>query len=364
VLRRGGFTPQQTGDATVNRNLDAIAAALAVLDERVATARSEPAVQLATGSAVMTGASVVLDYRGSGGHIAVLPPADAAGLGKSRPVYVMNNGPGILTVAAAARNLVNGAKSVSVAAGTVIVVASDGESQWRASIPGPATAIRETGGPTDLAIGAIPDGYLLGRSGASIIGVGEGTDYHSFCHAPGNSGLSPYAIAGFSGGLQPTANPLAMTANQLYAMPFVAPRRGGTVTKLAWRSTGSTGNGRLGVYTNKAANDLYPGTLLGETGSVAQTNALKTTTVSIGPLTPGQLYWLVYCASGSNTIYSLHFQHGATSSFLGYEPSNTYTPAGILVAFTFGALPSTFPGSGTLTVDPNNGIPLLMYQVT
>ena len=36
---------------------------------------------------------------------------------------------------------------------------------------GPARRIRETGGPTTLQVGAIPDTYLLKRSGSTVVGV-------------------------------------------------------------------------------------------------------------------------------------------------------------------------------------------------
>ncbi len=128
------FTPQLTADPLVNRNLDAIAAAIADLAASISASRSEPEVTTTPGSLRMTAATIFVDYRGisPGGHTVVLPPADVVGRGRSRPVYVLNNSSFDLTVAANAKNTVNGVTSLSIGASNFFVLVSDGDSKWSA----------------------------------------------------------------------------------------------------------------------------------------------------------------------------------------------------------------------------------------
>ncbi len=128
------FTPQLTGTPLVDRNLDAISAAIADLDARISASRAEPPVATTTGSFRMTAATTVVDYRGisPGGHTVVLPTADVVGGRRSRPVYIINNSPFDLTVAANANNTVNGVTSLSLGAGNFFVVVSDGDTKWSA----------------------------------------------------------------------------------------------------------------------------------------------------------------------------------------------------------------------------------------
>lgn len=64
------------------------------------------------------------------------------------------------------------------AAGTVAAIVFD--ASLGAGAGGPATQITETGGPTDLDIAAIPDGYFLRRVGTNVVGAvpsGAGIEY-------------------------------------------------------------------------------------------------------------------------------------------------------------------------------------------
>jgi len=106
-----------------------------------------------------------------------------------------------------------------------------------------------------------------------------GTDFESFRHKPGNSSLSPWNIAGAVYG-PPVAGVGNPAANTLFAFPVIAPKRGGTLSSIAWRGNGTTGNGRMGLYSNLADDNLYPGALLLDTGSIAQASTFLPTSVS------------------------------------------------------------------------------------
>ena len=199
-----------------------------------------------------------------------------------------------------------------------------------------------------------------GSSGAGSSGA-DGTDWGSYRHKPGNSSLSPWYIAGHVAGVY-TGATAAPAANNFYAVPFIAPKRGGTLSSVAWRSTRVTGNGRIAVYSNKAADNLYPDALLADGGSVAQTNALKTSAVSV-VLTAGQLYWLAYVASGSNAVHLLDPTVPAVAAILGTSFA-TDINAAIKVAFTFGAAPATFPAGGAYVIAAASETPALGYQVS
>lgn len=136
----------------------------------------------------------------------------------------------------------------------------------------------------------------------------------------------------------------ALTANRIYAIPFIAPARGGTLDRIAIRVDTAVAASvvRLGIYENN--NDdttIYPGALLLDAGTVTSASTgVKTITISQA-LTASKLYWLV-CTSGHGpTIYRVPLDEcthilGQDGTFNG--ANNTH----IRATFTLAALPSTF----------------------
>lgn len=142
----------------------------------------------------------------------------------------------------------------------------------------------------------------------------------------------------------------APSVNNLRAIPFVVEKLT-TIDQMAINvTTLLTGNARIGIY--KDNGNMYPGALVVEATVTTQINTgtagVKVATDGL-PVTlePG-LYWLVHVAgTGAATIRS--FAVASMIPLLG-RSSALGTPAslGWTVAFTYAALPATYPGSGTL----------------
>lgn len=191
----------------------------------------------------------------------------------------------------------------------------------------------------------------------------DGTDFGAYRHTPGNSSLSPWNIAGAAvGDVLGALTAMTSNDNQLFAFPFVAPKRGGTLTALAYESGNANGVVRMGVYANKAVDDLYPGALLVDAGSKANTAALKTYTGLTNALTAGALYWAVFVVDDA-TASIRKLASTCMTSMLGAALTSTAMNQGIKVAFTLAALPATFPTGGAYTTVASDPTPALGYQV-
>jgi hypothetical protein len=188
----------------------------------------------------------------------------------------------------------------------------------------------------------------------------NGRDYSSYRHA-GGSGLEAWYLAGYplTGGLTLAAP----SANVLRAYPFVAPARRATVDRLGFRvTTLAAGNGRVGLWENTADDNLYPSSLLADSGALSTaTTGAKSATVSV-PLVSGQLYWLSYLSDAAATLLAM--SSFGFSTVLG-QPSDlaVQDQVGISVAFTYAALPSTFPAGGAYLLSSDNN-PSLAYRLS
>lgn len=144
----------------------------------------------------------------------------------------------------------------------------------------------------------------------------------------------------------------APVANTMYAMPFIAPKRGGTIDRLGYVITSSVvGSTKIGLYTATSDSNIYPSALLVDSGTIANSAAVKTATVSV-TLSPGKLYWVAIVSDVASTLRNLGVAN--TSSLLGCN--NTFGAAlncGISVAFAFASLPTTFTAGGAfITASP------------
>ena len=184
---------------------------------------------------------------------------------------------------------------------------------------------------------------------------------------------SAYAQAGTSGGAgelwyyanQSGVNALqidVVVANVLRAMPFVAPARGGTLDRIAFSvTTLSSGNARIGLYTNTSDSDLYPATLLADSGSISTgTAGVKSASITQA-LTPGRMYWLAFV---SDTTPSIRKLNGAsTGNLMGNPPSFAVNPnVGLTVNFTYASLPGTFPAGAVPFNSTSAPVPALGYR--
>lgn len=179
----------------------------------------------------------------------------------------------------------------------------------------------------------------------------------SFRHA-GGSGLEMWYIANCVNALALTTG--AATANVLRALPFVAPARGGTLDRLAFNvTTLLAGNARIGLYKNVSESNLYPQTLLFDSGDISTATAGVKTASLAQDLEPGALYWVAIVGSAAATMRALAV--GGCSHILGTTNAlGTAPTVGISVAHAYGALPATFTGGGAaITAVP---IPALAYR--
>jgi hypothetical protein len=144
----------------------------------------------------------------------------------------------------------------------------------------------------------------------------------------------------------------SMTADRLYAAPFLAPPRGGTLNRIGFDVTtaAASQNARIGLYDAlPSETNPYPLNRLADSGdiSVASTG-LKTHAIS-QVLVPSQLYWLTFVHSGGTPGFRCFPSASDTgwSGWLGMVgTSGTLHRHYISVSFTYAALPAIYPSGG------------------
>ena len=162
----------------------------------------------------------------------------------------------------------------------------------------------------------------------------------------GGSGLERWYYANCANATALTTG--APTANVLRALPFIAPERRARLDRIAVNvTTLLAGNLRVGLYRNTSpgGQNLYPGALLADSGDISSgTAGVKSYTIS-QDLDPGEIYWLAHVGSVAATLRCLAV--GGVGPLLGVSSAlGTASSAGVSVAHTFGALPSTFTAGG------------------
>lgn len=137
----------------------------------------------------------------------------------------------------------------------------------------------------------------------------------------------------------------ALTANRLYAMPFVVPK-GITIDQIAvYVSTLSTTTARLGIYNDNG--NCYPGTLLLDAGTIDVTSTGAKKVAISQALSANTLYWLVIVCAATPAIYCIPV--AAVINVLGTSNAlGTAQNAGLYAAQAYGVLPGTFPASPTM----------------
>jgi hypothetical protein len=185
-------------------------------------------------------------------------------------------------------------------------------------------------------------------------------DFSSFRHAGGSS-LERWYVGGMVVSKLITTG--APSANNLRAIPFVSPHRGGTLDRLAIQITsGVAGNFRLGLYQNvepMGSENLYPGKLLADSGSISTSGTGVQSYTLSQALQPVSLYWLVLLNSAAPTINCLPVD--AVSFMLGVNSGlGLAMNWGLLLSFAYAALPDPFSaGAVDQTTTP---IPAIGYR--
>lgn len=194
-----------------------------------------------------------------------------------------------------------------------------------------------------------------------ITGAGGSADYHFYRQA-GTSPLNTFYMAGYLGGPQATGASVALIpdADKLYAIPFIVPKTI-TVDRLAvYILTGGPSGSRcrLGIYEATSSSNLYPSGRVIDGGelTIETTQVLVTLTIS-QTLSAGKLYYVVGLfnttfVSGPGEILSLD-PNAAQIGVLGTNSTTGFGKhrSGWQVGQAYGALPATYPASGTAIVD-------------
>lgn len=131
---------------------------------------------------------------------------------------------------------------------------------------------------------------------------------------------------------------LALTANTLYALPFLVTKRSRWDKMNIRVTTASSGTKvRLGIYTNEG---VYPKSLVVDAGELDTGSTGSKELVIDVTLDPG-LYWLALLSSGAPTLGGI----SAANTFGILGQSDVYTTANnsLRISYTYGNLPETFP---------------------
>jgi hypothetical protein len=131
---------------------------------------------------------------------------------------------------------------------------------------------------------------------------------------------------------------LALTANMMYALPFIVPRKSRFDRMNINVTTAASGTKvRLGIYTNEG---VYPKSLITDAGELDTGSTGSKDAVIDVTLEPG-LYWIILLSSGAPTLGGI----SAADTFGILGQSNVYATANNSwrITYTYGVLPSTFP---------------------
>lgn len=178
-------------------------------------------------------------------------------------------------------------------------------------------------------------------------------------HPPASAG---YRIAALVNATALTTG--AIAANTIYALPFVAPPTARKCAIIGFNvTTLAAGNARIGLYKNKAANDVYPGDLIVDSGSISTGTATVKSYNLPTPfeLVPGELYWLVLHADAAPTLRAMAM--AGVYPTLGMPTAlGTAAQIGWSIATAYAALPNPFTaGAVAITAVP---LPALFFSLT
>jgi hypothetical protein len=145
----------------------------------------------------------------------------------------------------------------------------------------------------------------------------------------------------------------SVTANNLRLLPFLAPPGGGTLDRIGFNvAANAVGvNARIGLWESTSLTNIYPETLLEDSGDIScAASGFKTYTIS-RTLTGGRMYWLGIVSNGSVTVSA----NAADSTGLLIPFSGTFGRMTMLVvAHAYAALPNpcTAGATGVTTTTP------------
>lgn len=274
----------------------------------------------------------VLAFKGPASQTLTLAPACQPEKGRVRQLLVLNFATVALTIAAPIGDTIDGAQSISLGAGKSATIYTDGESKALSIVS-----------------------FTLADVPAS---PADGRGWEAYKHIPAGGGLTMWHWAGIATqGVLAATYDFAGAAGTDYAVPFVAPQRGGTLDRLGFdNGTLGTFNVRVAVYNATSDSNFYPSSLIVDSGAISTggTTGLKSATVSAA-LTGGKLYWLALNAASGIDIRGIPADQ--VRPFLGTSTSlarDGYTHLSVTRAHA--AFPSTFTAGGALQVGVAPGL--------
>lgn len=213
---------------------------------------------------------------------------------------------------------------------TQYVLASGGRSGW----PVPTTT---------AAANAVPMANGTGKLAKEWLPEASIDDFMK----AGTTNYTALYVAGATNGTALTA--ITLTANRIYAIPFLAPRRGSVMDQLSvYVTTGVAATSvRFGLYNNTSESGLMPNALVYDAGTFTSTttNQSRDATGLAVSLEPSALYWAVVVSNGAIGVRGI--AAGAAGFILGFTATNvSAVTTGLYANLTFGALPATFPTAG------------------
>lgn len=173
---------------------------------------------------------------------------------------------------------------------------------------GKARALRETSGPTTLAIGAVADGQRLARVGGNLVGVDA-------------AGLFPLAMQPgiyYDGSLFANGGSQAFVANNIYVCPIYLASAA-TLDRIGLQVAVASAAGalaRLGIYA-AGAHDLPTGDLLLNAGTIPiDVTGFQEITISQA-LSAGVYYLAAQFSTATGNIRSRNAASAPTIGFVG-----------------------------------------------
>lgn len=159
-----------------------------------------------------------------------------------------------------------------------------------------------------------------------------------------------------------TSSPASGT---ILAVPYLPPRRGGTIDRIAAVvTTGESGkNCRLAIYDCVSVTDIYPNALQAESGAISIA-AAGMVTYDLGTplvLDPEKVYWLALNTDGVSTGRYHFWSAGDMAPLLGFSSAGGWQ-CGLYYSSAFGAFPATFSASASIYTAASFFVPALFVR--
>jgi hypothetical protein len=172
-------------------------------------------------------------------------------------------------------------------------------------------------------------------------------------------GAGRYYLPGTVAAVQDNTKNMAVSANKVYALPFLVTEPVHVGVLGCYTQSGATGNNRMGVYRD--GTDLVPAQLIEGSASKAVGSGFTSHTFSpVIDLYRG-LHWIVSCWSGTPTMYRIPYEQGVAWEVLGRVAGiSTAFAIGWIANHAFAALPDMFPSAG---LSGTRDIPIMWVKI-